>query len=269
MKRILCATDFSARSEPALARAAQLARSAGAGLTLVHVREDDAPRQSELEKAASATGADCRLGEGDPSRFILETAHDISADLIVVGAPQRRSVRDYLSGTAAEKVIRHSPVPVLMAVAADPQPYRKVMLATDFSEASEQAVAGLKRTGLAAGGIVHLVTVYDTPEIPLMMRAGTTTASIDAYIVEQGRIASGKLAEFNARTGAGAAASIPKVSEASTGRMICSVAADTGADLIVVGTQGHTGIRRFVLGSVAEEVLRLSDVDVLAVPASG
>lgn len=268
MRSILAATEFSIRCDRAVSRAAQLAADSGAGLTFVHVSEDGQKGRSELEQAAAAAGADWRLGEGDPSRFILDTARDTSADLIVLGAPQRSSVRDYLSGTAAEKVIRHSPVPVLMAVASPPQPYRKVMLATDFSEASEHAVAGLKTTGLAAGGLVHLVTVYDTPEIPLMMRAGTTTAGIDAYIVEQGRIAAGKLAEFNARTGAGAAASIPKLSEASTGRMLCAVAADIGADLVVVGTQGHTGIRRFMLGSVAEEVLRLSGVDVLAVPAS-
>lgn len=268
MRNILAATEFSGRCGKALARAVQLAGETGAGLTLVHVSDDGEAGRSELQQAAAACGADWRFGEGDPSRFILEAARDTSADLIVVGAPKRSSVRDFLSGTAAEKVIRHSPVPVLMAVAAPPQPYRKVMLATDFSQASEQAVTGLKNTGLAAGGLVHLVTVYDTPEIPLMMRAGTTTAGIDAYIVEQGRIAAGKLAEFNARTGAGAAANIPKLSEASPGRMLCAVAADIGADLIVVGTQGHTGIRRFMLGSVAEEVLRLSEVDVLAVPAS-
>ncbi len=267
MRNILVATEFSSRCAKAVARAAQLAGETGANLTLVHVSDDGETGRSALEEAAAASGAGWRLGTGDPSTFILDTARDTSADLVVVGVPKRSSVRDFLSGTAAEKIIRQSPVPVLMAVAASPQPYRKVMLATDFSEASEKAVAGLKKTGLAADGLIHLVTIYDTPEIPLMMRAGTTTAGIDAYIVEQGRIAAGKLAEFNTRTGAGAAANIPKVSEASTGRMICTVAKDIGADLIVVGTQGLTGIRRFVLGSVAEEVLRLSEVDVLTVPA--
>ncbi|MFN4023701.1 MAG: universal stress protein [Hyphomonas sp.] len=268
LRNILVATEFSGRCHRAVARAGQLASQTGAGLTMVHVSDDGKAGRRELEQEANAAGASWRLGDGDPSRFILGIAQETSADLIVLGAPQRSSVRDFLSGTAAEKVIRHSAVPVLMAVASPPLAYHKVILATDFSEASEQAVAGLKKTGLADGCLLHLVTVYDTPEIPLMVRAGTSTAGIDAYIVEQGRNAAAKLAEFNLRTGAGAAASIPKLGDASTGRMICSVASDTGADLIVVGTQGRTGIRRFVLGSVAEEVLRLSDVDVLAVPAA-
>ena len=41
------------------------------------------------------------------------------------------------------------------------------------------------------------------------------------------------------------------------------------ADLVVVGTHGRPGPRKFLLGSVAEEVLRASEIDVLVVPLAG
>ncbi|PKP83512.1 MAG: hypothetical protein CVT79_01575 [Alphaproteobacteria bacterium HGW-Alphaproteobacteria-18] len=268
LRSVLAATEFSNRCDIALARAVQIATQMRADLTLVHVSSDGKAGHDELDQAAQASMAEGLLGSGDPSRFILETARRKKADLLVLGAPVRSSVRDFLSGTTAEKVIRHSQVPVLMAAGTSPEPYRKVILATDFSEASEHAAYALKKTGLAANALVQLVNIYETPQIPLMIRAGTSSAEIESYVVQQGRVAAAKLAEFDAKTRCGASAFIPKLSQASTGRMICTLAVETEADLIVVGTQGHSGIKRFMLGSVAEEVLRLSQMDVLAIPVS-
>ena len=267
MRNILVATEFSSRCAKAVARAAQLAGATGAGLTLVHVSDDGETGRNALEEAAAASGAGWRLGAGDPSTFILDTARDTSADLIVVGAPKRSSVRDFISGTTAENVIRKSGVPVLMAVADSPKEYQKVLLATDFSEASERAARCLSEIAFAEGAAIHLTNVFDTPAVPLMTRAGSTTSQISIYLLERSRESAAKLADFDTRMQLGAAAHYPKLAKTTAGRIICETAKDTGADLIVVGTQGLTGIRRFVLGSVAEEVLRLSEVDVLAVPA--
>ena len=50
--------------------------------------------------------------------------------------------------------------------------------------------------------------------------------------------------------------------------MIRKTAHDIGADLIVIGRRGRTGIAKLILGSVAEAVLRNSDLDVLAIPGA-
>jgi nucleotide-binding universal stress UspA family protein len=47
-----------------------------------------------------------------------------------------------------------------------------------------------------------------------------------------------------------------------------STATETGADLIVVGTQGRRGVTHLLLGSVAEKVVRLSPVPVVTVPTA-
>ncbi|MFN3607782.1 MAG: universal stress protein [Hyphomonas sp.] len=268
LHNILVATEFSTKCEPALVAAAELAALMKADLTVVHVSQDGVAGREMLESAAQTYKARPCLGQGEPARFILEAARAEKADLVVLGAPVRRSVGDLLLGTTAQRVIRQSPAPVLMTVGTTPKPYRKVMVATDFSEASEQAVKALKETGLAGEALIQLVNIYETPEISLMMRGGSTSAQINNYVVEQGHLAAMKLAEFDAKTGAGAATRIPRLGDSATGRMLCALATETGADLIVVGTQGHSGINGFVLGSVAQDVLRLSDVDVLAVPVS-
>jgi len=55
------------------------------------------------------------------------------------------------------------------------------------------------------------------------------------------------------------------VREGPAGRTIVQVAAELGADLIVIGTHGRTGIGRVLLGSVAEEVLRRAPCPILTV----
>jgi nucleotide-binding universal stress UspA family protein len=53
--------------------------------------------------------------EGGPVDAILETADQVSADIIVIGGGGREGARDYLVGSVAERVVRHASVPVLIA----------------------------------------------------------------------------------------------------------------------------------------------------------
>lgn len=265
MRKILAATRFSENCARAQARAVRLAATTKAELLLVHA--GDASAQGQLNEAARAAGAVAQLTEGDPARVILETARGDEAELIVVGAPGRRGLREVLTGTNVEQVIRQSKVPVLMAVNAEDGPYRRVLLATDFSEASVLAATSFFRSGIAAGAQLSLCNVFDTPAIRLMTKAGTTTASIQHYIAEQRKASSDHLKIIAAQIGLSHSRVMPRMQQGTAAQTLCAAAQEIGADLIVVGTQGHSGIRRFFLGSVAEEVLRQSPVDVLAVPA--
>ena len=57
-----------------------------------------------------------------------------------------------------------------------------------------------------------------------------------------------------------------RVEEGAPLRIISDAATETDADLVVIGTHGRSGIAKVLLGSVAEEVLRTLEVDILAVP---
>lgn len=133
IRTVLCPTDFSAGAESALRHALFFARTFGAKLCLVHV--DDAasmevPGASGLEEdrrdrmhgeldALAARHADegveieVELLHGDPADAIVAHAAVVDADLIVLGTHGRTGLARVLLGSVAERVVRHSPTPVV------------------------------------------------------------------------------------------------------------------------------------------------------------
>jgi nucleotide-binding universal stress UspA family protein len=136
--KILCAIDFSPCSEAAFEAALELASASGATLTAVHVlRELPAAEAPELvhfnvpeyrrllEKEARerlnglvarkgrGKPVEIRLMTGKPWRGILHLAHDIEADLVVLGVQGRSAADLLLFGSTAHHVVRAAPCPVL------------------------------------------------------------------------------------------------------------------------------------------------------------
>ena len=139
LKHILVATDFGEPSAVALAYGRDLARSYGATLHVLHVVEDVMMRyspevgfavpdlQRDLEKAATRdlaaliTDDDRRTLTVVPvvqTSFnvpggVIEYAKNHPIDLIVVGTHGRGAVKQLLMGSAAERIVRTAPCPVL------------------------------------------------------------------------------------------------------------------------------------------------------------
>lgn len=174
VKRILVATDLSARSHRALRRAGWLAEEAGSELVLLHVVDDrQAQRLIDIDVAESRKIVDtwitsravpqavrCRsvISAGKPHMGIIEAAKGIDADLIVMGSHRKR-FRDLFLGTTVERVIREASVPVLM-VNTD-EPYETIMIAADLSAASAEAVTSAARLGFLSMGQVAVVHAFD------------------------------------------------------------------------------------------------------------
>ncbi len=141
-RHILVPTDFSKCSDVALDLAARLAHDHGAALELLHVVDvADLPLDAMIHPPAHPAGitvaehtrtlADRELADrlarlpvpveirraysthGSPSRAILDHAKQTNADLIVMGTHGRTGLAHLLVGSVAEKVVRHSPIPVL------------------------------------------------------------------------------------------------------------------------------------------------------------
>lgn len=282
MERILVATDFSERSDRAIRRAILLAKTTGASLILIHVVDDDQPdrilraeQQAGEDVLAEQTlslrkidGLACtsRIVLGDPFEGITAAVREDNADLLIIGPHRRRALKDVFVGTTAERTIRASNRPVLMANGIPAAPYRNVLVALDLSECSAMAVRAVQQLGLETNAIVSVVHVFDAPAAGLMVQASSTKDQIREYLAEEEKRAAGELATFLKDLELTPTRQIMKHGETSTAHTICAVAQETSADLIVVGTRGRTGIAKALLGSVAEEVLRISDRDVLAVP---
>tara|TARA_R110002110_G_scaffold322150_8_gene534574 strand:- start:5106 stop:5966 length:861 start_codon:yes stop_codon:yes gene_type:complete len=282
MERILVATDFSERSDRAIRRAILLAKTTGASLILIHVVDDDQPQRIlRAEQQASEAvlaeqtlslrkidGLECtfRIVLGDPFEGIAAAVREDNADLLIVGPHRRRALRDVFAGTTAERTIRASNRPVLMANGIPAAPYRNVLVAVDLSECSATAVRALQQLGLETSAAVSVIHVFDAPAAGLMVLASFTKDQTKDYLADEEERASGELATFLEECDLMPTRQIMKYGESSTALTICAAAHEISADLIIVGTHGRTGIAKAFLGSVAEEVLRISDRDVLAVP---
>ncbi len=141
LKRVLVAVDFSDTSRKAARYARQFAEMYGARVLLFHVvdftdidrvalrlgplaqerMESEAltrARESAAEIAETELGSgvenECDIVTGLASHAIVEKAAQWQADLIFVGTHSERKLRHAIIGSTAERVVRHSPCPVLV-----------------------------------------------------------------------------------------------------------------------------------------------------------
>ena len=139
--------------------------------------------------------------------------------------------------------------------------YDRILLPTDGSDAGNRAVD--QALGLAAetGATVHLLFVLeDIPYAPEMM-----DDTVEAQLREIGEAA---IEEIRGSADEAGVEVVEALRDGAPHSAILEYAADTGADLIVMGTHGRSGLDRYLLGSVTERVVRTADVPVLTVRMS-
>ncbi|AJE46752.1 universal stress protein [Celeribacter indicus] len=282
MKKILVATDFSERSDRALRRAVLLARRVGAELGLVHVVDDDQPpyivgtERKDAEKLLAQMAATLREVDGvecrtqvvlaSPFIGIASAVDSLAPDLLVIGPHRRQVLKDVFIGTTAERTIRSVSCPVLMVNAPPAGPYRHVLLTTDLSEGSCNALRRLPALGGGALSRHSLLYVFDTAGLNLTFSHSLPTDAQDRYRLEAERDASRELAQFAATAGLGDLRHLARRKSTAVPHEILKAAEAEHADLVVISTHGRSGLAKMLLGSVTEQVLRDAPVDVLALP---
>lgn len=282
MKHIMVATDFSERSDRALRRATLLAKQMGASITLVTAVDEDKQRHlvdeekreaEVLLRAMSTTvrgveGVPCeaRVALAEPSQAIIQAANEAGPDLLVIGPHRRQLFRDIFVGTTAERTIRNASCPVLMVNATPTGPYRHVMLTTDLSDGSRDAMTCYAKLGLNNHLSHSMLHVFDAPMLRLATTSGMTGHEKSLYVEDELRKASAALSNFIASTPLERVNSLLRYEDTTANHEILAEAAEAPADLIVLATHGRRGFEKLLLGSVTEKVLRDSDVDVLAIP---
>jgi nucleotide-binding universal stress UspA family protein len=137
----------------------------------------------------------------------------------------------------------------------------KILVPFDRSPAAQQAVAWAaelqKTTGAEPIEMVHVINARPP---------GSGDVSLDVLLPNADEIAGLEATMQAAATGHGARATAKVLIRANTvGAIIVEAAHDSGAELIVMGTHGRTGVKRLFLGSVAEYVLRHADCPVVTV----
>jgi nucleotide-binding universal stress UspA family protein len=199
--------------------------------------------------------------DGFPVDEVLRMADEISSDLVVLGTHGRTGLSRLLTGSVAEGILQKSrcPVAVLRSSADSPEigPIATVLCATDFSTASEAAVQVARSIAREHGAklIVAFVIPIDVVVDGSLISAPAPQSYRDALESVRTRLEGPDLKHpVEVRLGEGDIASeLRRLSDAA------------GVDLVVIGTHGRSGLRRFLMGSVAESVLRSSRSPVLAV----
>mgnify|MGYP000374135893 CR=1 FL=1 len=140
---------------------------------------------------------------------------------------------------------------------------RRILVATDFADYSQHALDYARALAHAQGASIVLHTSLDLPD-PHTMVGGALKPMVDLAAVEQ---AASDSLEFEAkRAQLGQMLVGTDVGRYRPEDEIPRAAREHGCDLVVVGTRGHTGVERFVLGSVSERVAATSQVPVLVIP---
>jgi nucleotide-binding universal stress UspA family protein len=202
------------------------------------------------------------ISTGRAHTAILDAAKLVGADLIVMGSHRVR-FRDLFVGTTVERVIREADAPVLM-VNTD-QPYDTVMIAADLSAASADAVTAARRLGLLSLGEVAVVHAFDAIAKSKLALAQVPKDRISRYVKEEQQKAIVKLKNFMRSVPQAPAGWTPYVEDGEPVSVIGAAVERVRPGLLIVGTRGRTGAARALLGSVTEELLGSTTVDVLAV----
>jgi nucleotide-binding universal stress UspA family protein len=281
MKQFLVATDFSERSNRAVRRAGILARDLKASLILLHIVDDDRPQHlvsadiasaqqlldAALKTAPPGVKVKAIVEAGDPFDGISRVARQSGVDLIIMGAHRKQLLREIFVGTSIERVTRQRIAPVLMVNTDAGAAYRQSVVAMDLSAHSGHALKKARSLGVLADSHVVVVHAFDVFAKGKMTYAGVDDDAIKQHTEQSARNARAEVSAFLDALGAGAGDYSVRVREGRPADVINEVANAEQADLVVLATHGRTGLLKFLLGSVTEEVMARSDRDVLVVPS--
>lgn len=263
---ILIATDLSARSDRHTERGLAIASDLGCSPVIAHVVETgltgDGHEMAETRRrlirdfGPRAESWQVVLGEGPVPRKLAEAAELHHACLIVVGVARFNDLRDFVLGTAVDNLVRHAVVPVLVVKRGAHHLYQRLAVATDFSDSSAHAL----KTALALfpQAQVDLITVYHA--------AYQGFLKADGVAKEMAAEAREDMAKFLAVHGLSQDDRIKShVLEGSIEGAMCDWMTEGKADLLVLGTQGRSGLAHAAIGSTASRLLEIVPADILMV----
>jgi nucleotide-binding universal stress UspA family protein len=294
-ERILFPTDFSDESRAALPYAAQLAQTFDAELHVLYVDvlhahvSDAATRFPKLDEYVEALGQytgqlfdslleTSLIEELEVERAVrrgvaaapelVQYAKDQGIDLIVMATHGRRGLRKLALGSVAQEVVRHSPCPVL-TVRGSQAPEGgvkggRILVTVDLGPRSPLAVAMAARFSKWTGAAVELLHVV----------APTPVVAYAAYpelppmpVVEVREESEQRLQELRDEAGLAPDRCDLTVLQGPVVLTIVDHARETRPDLLIQATAGLTGPSRWLLGSVAENVVSHAECPVLTLRA--
>ena len=301
IRNVLVPVDFSTISIQTIETAKRLVHRFGASIHLVHVHQrqylgdfmgalmpvakvrvsfEQHRRKKladELKMVAQAQGLSPGLIhplEGASAFYeICRLAQQIPADLIVMPTHGYTGLRRVLLGSTAERVVRYSPCPVFIVREKKQRSktgrglsISTIMVPVDFSSSSRQGLQyaiGFANEFAARMILLHAVYlgyIYSSEETAIYDIPGLQKAAREN--------AEHQMRKLVRTVNFGSAKFEPMFTEGSPVQDICAFAKDHDTDLIITSTHGLTGLKRVLIGSIAEKVVRHAPCSVLVVPSN-
>jgi nucleotide-binding universal stress UspA family protein len=288
IRSVVTATDLSEASLRAVERAMGIAVLSGSHCTVVHALGLDALgplrevigalAESATEKitarqravldplvAESARHhgirAELRVVPGLATNEVPAQIRAAGANLAVIGARGRGVLRHMFVGSTASRLLRKSDCPVLVVRGGGREPYRRVLIAVDFSPASASSVRYAR--AMAPAAEILLLHVLDVPFEGMLHYAGVSGDVVDHYRREAREAAVTGMREMARAAGLPDGGWTLLVERGDATTTILEVQADRGCDLVVMGKHGTHVTEELLIGSVTKRVLAESPSDML------
>jgi nucleotide-binding universal stress UspA family protein len=197
--------------------------------------------------------------EGEVHERIVDLADAENCDVIVMGKRGLRRIERALIGSVTARVIGHTQRDVLVVPLGTVVGWKKIVLATDGSKHSAKAMERAISFAKSYGGELRVISVVD---VPTEFYAEAPQAVDDLV-----RKAKGYVADVKKQAEAEGVKAETFVGEAEADEAITNLAKEQNADMIIIGSHGRTGLRRLLMGSVAEKVIGYAPCPVLVVKA--
>ncbi len=281
----LVAFDLTPGAEAALEKATELAEARGASIELVYVWPppvyvsplglvSEQPEATRAEAAVEdrarnlrerGVPARTRFEFGDPAERLTALGRTGRYALLALGTHGRTGLARWALGSVAEQVVRGARCPVLTVRRRDGGTVEKahsgrVLVAVDFSPASDAALERAVELAGALGAGIDLLHVWEPP--PPIEAPGMAPWLFDDSAARD-------LLERTRRSlePRGLRGVTVRLESGDPAYHILEAARALLPDLLVLGTHGRGGVRRLILGSVAEAVVRRAPCPTLTVHA--
>ena len=201
------------------------------------------------------------VGAGYPPEEIVKTAKAGNADLIVMGTHGRRGVERWFMGSTTERLMRHSPVPLVTISESGEKPlamprFRRILVTTDFSDGTPDALA-------------HAFSVAQENESEVTLLHVVHDVSADLSGKYRDSLIEGVRKQLDEMVPAEAKNWCNIVTRVETGvpyRIVLRMLDDEKIDLLVMNIHGKGMLDRALLGSTAERVVRAAHCPVMLIP---
>ncbi len=237
---------------------------------LLRTVEDVASEMLDLivaDVTSKGVTADKAVRIGPPDEQLAKLALEGQYDIVVVGTRSRNRAIRTLFGSMAQKLIRSASCAVWIVKPEEVREIREICVATDMSEAGRPALAEAIAIARALDAKLFVVHAIDIAELSYLLMAGV---SADEIVAARQRMIDEAQSTLQLQLAATDYRTLPhgvkvEMVEGAPDEAIPKFVVDNEIDILVMGTQGRSGLSRLVLGNTAERILPLVNCSVLTV----